>query len=199
MKKPILFSITLLFIIIGTVSAQNAVLVNPRRTPIDFRVDFDIDVPGARIYIDGTAVSAGNLRLPRGDYELLIISEGYREYRGRITVNGDRLIRVGMIPKSANLNLILPESAADGLRVYLDGRLIYPERGNPERYERGWIENDFPIQPGVRRVTLGYYGLLISREIEVDPGEQVEIRPLFDLEIRKQPAQQTEQVRNYSY
>jgi hypothetical protein len=117
MKKPILFSITLLFIIIGTVSAQNAVLVNPRRTPIDFRVDFDIDVPGARIYIDGTAVSAGNLRLPRGDYELLIISEGYREYRGRITVNGDRLIRVGMIPQSANLKLILPESAADGLHL----------------------------------------------------------------------------------
>ncbi|MEE2830099.1 MAG: PEGA domain-containing protein [Myxococcota bacterium] len=166
------------------VSADTSVEFTATLTRIKPGVSISVDVPGARVFLDGRQVGVGDVLVDPvrpGRHTLVVETEGFGRYEARINVPDARLTPVA-VSMQGSLGVLVVRSDPKGAMVIVDGEEV--------GLTPVTIQPIAPGSHGIELVREGYSRVL--RKVDVDPGQRTVIDSVMAveggrLEIRTNP------------
>jgi len=98
--------------------------------PMGFPLTVRVNVPGARVFVDGAEVSGTVPTVAPGDHQVQVTAQGYAMYSATVSVQGPATVNVVLQPALAlRINVNVPNAVITVDNVPIQGNIAYVSRG----------------------------------------------------------------------
>lgn len=182
--KRVLFATFLLAIALSTAVAQSGA-TGGRRTIVTYDVSVISNVRNSSVYVDGelyNQTTPVTLELQAGTYQFRVEARGYLPWQQRITIDGNRTLRVELLPPTATLILDIPDEFLNYdvrnpralIDFYIDGRQEHDTR----------VE----VDPGYHEIAVASGGLWLSGEWYFQAGSTYTVELILRMNLARAPS-----------
>jgi hypothetical protein len=99
-------------------------------TPMGFPLTVQVNVPAARVLVDGTDVTGTVPTVTPGDHQVQVTAPGYAMYSATVTVQAPSTVSVALQPALAlRINVNVPNAVITVDNVPIQGNIAYVSRG----------------------------------------------------------------------